>query len=105
MPQKNSVLGHMYTMQKTDPAKLLLDNATPAKPVSTSSPGQKNLEPILFLSCRLTDAETRYCPTELKIAGIVWVVKKVRHLIEAAKCTTIIYTDIRPRSPSYSDQV
>jgi len=51
------------------------------------------MEPILFLSRLLTDAETRYWPTELEIAGIVWVVKKVRHMIEAAKAATIVYTD------------
>jgi hypothetical protein len=31
----------------------------------------KLLEPIMFLSCGLTDAEKRYWPTELKVAGIV----------------------------------
>lgn len=56
-------------------------------------PGQKSQQPIMFLNRLLTDAETRYWPTELEIAGIVWVVKKIRHMVEAAKLTTIIYTD------------
>lgn len=52
------------------------------------------MQPILFLSRLLTDAETRYWPTELEIAGLVWVVKKIRHMIEATRSpTTIIYTD------------
>lgn len=47
------------------------------------SPNQKSMKPILFLSRLLTDTETRYWPTELEIAGLVWVVKKIRHIIEA----------------------
>lgn len=45
------------------------------------------------MSRLLTDAETRYWPTELEVVGLVWVVKKIRHMIEAAVHTTIIYTD------------
>lgn len=56
-------------------------------------PKQKSLQPILFLSRQLKPAETRYWPTELEMAGIVWVVKKIRHLIEASTSHTIIYTD------------
>ena len=51
------------------------------------------MQPILFLSRQLTPAESRYWPTELEMAGIVWVVKKIRHLIEASTQPTIIYTD------------
>ena len=58
-----------------------------------SSPKQKSQQPILFLSRLLTNAETRYWPTELEIAGLVWVVKKIRYMIEAATQPTIIYTD------------
>ena len=46
----------------------------------------------MFLSRLLKDAETRYWPTEMEIAGIVWVLTKIRHLVEAAP-KTIIYTD------------
>ena len=56
-------------------------------------PKQKSLQPILFLSRQLKPAETRYWPTELEMAGIVWVVKKIRHLIEASANPTVIYTD------------
>lgn len=31
--------------------------------------------------------------TELEVAGLVWVVKKIRHLIENAEKPTTIYTD------------
>ena len=57
-------------------------------------PKQKSQQPILFLSRLLTEAETRYWPTELEVAGLVWVVKRIRHMLEATlKPTTIIYTD------------
>ena len=53
-----------------------------------------SVEPILFLSKLLNDAERNYWPTELEVAGIVWVVKKVRHMIESSKCPpVVIYTD------------
>lgn len=51
------------------------------------------MKSILFLSRLLINAETRYWPTELKIADLVWVVKKVHHMIKAVKFTTIIYTN------------
>ena len=56
-------------------------------------PKQKDVQPILFLSKLLTDAETRYWPTELEVAALVWAIRKVRHLVEAADLPTIVYTD------------
>ena len=41
----------------------------------------------------LTDAGTQYWPTELEIAGLVWNLRKVRHIVELAKTPTIVYTD------------
>lgn len=51
------------------------------------------MKSILFLSWLLTNAETHYWPTELEVTDIVWVVKKVCHMIEITELTTIIYTD------------
>ena len=49
---------------------------------------------ILFLSKLLNGAEKNYWPTELEVAGIVWVVKRIRHMIEFTKLSpAIIYTD------------
>ncbi len=57
-------------------------------------PPKKSIEPILFLSRFLTSAETRYWPTELELAGIVWILRKVRHLIESSEVTpTVVFTD------------
>ena len=52
-----------------------------------------DVQPILFLSKMLNQAELNYWPTELEVAGLVWVVKKVRHMVESTKRPTIIYTD------------
>ena len=49
---------------------------------------------VLFLSRLLKDAETRYWPTELELAGIVWVLRKVRYIIKSV-LETIVYTDYR----------
>ena len=52
-----------------------------------------DVQPIMFLSKMLNSAEGNYWPTELEVAGIVWVVRKIRHLVEASKGLTVIYTD------------
>ena len=48
---------------------------------------------ILFLSQLLTFVETRYWSTELKMIELIWILKKIRHLIEFSKQFTIIYTN------------
>lgn len=57
----------------------------------TATPGR--LQPILFLSKLLTTAESRYWPTELEVAGLVWTVRRIRHMIEAAEKKVIVFTD------------
>ena len=56
-------------------------------------PTNSSVKPILFPSWLLTNAERNYWPTELEIAGFVWVVKKVRHLIKSSRTRVIIQTD------------
>lgn len=56
-------------------------------------PSTTSVQLVLFLSRLLTLAERNYWPTELEIAGFVWVVKKVRHMIESSKAKVIIQTD------------
>ena len=51
------------------------------------------IESILFLSRLLTSAETRYWLIELKLVDIVWVLKKIRHVVEATNLFTMIYID------------
>ena len=45
---------------------------------------KNDIESIMFLSRLLIFAETRYWSIELKIVDFVWVLKKVRHLIESS---------------------
>lgn len=51
------------------------------------------IQPVFFLSRLLALAERNYWPTELEIASFVWVVKKMRHIIESSKSNIIIQTD------------
>ena len=69
------------------------DQPSEASTISTEKIKQKEMESIMFLSCLLTDAETHYWLTELEIAGLVWVIKKVHHMVETTMKTTIVYTD------------
>lgn len=60
---------------------------------TSNLPSRSSIEPIMFLSPLLTPAETRYWPTELEMAGLVWFLRKTRHLVEAAEVPTVVYTD------------
>jgi hypothetical protein len=63
-------------------------------PIDHTDKGNRHrVQPILFLSKLLIRAESRYWPTELKIACLVWAVRKVRHIIFSSKLGTIVYTD------------
>ncbi len=53
-------------------------------------PSRSSLQPILFLSRLLTLAEKNYWPTELEIAGFVWVIRKIRHVVESLRAKVII---------------
>ncbi len=55
---------------------------------------KSNIEFIMFLSKILTTAKTRYWSIELKIIDVIWIVKKVRHLIKSfRKSLTMIFTN------------
>jgi hypothetical protein len=51
------------------------------------------IEFIVFLSKILTLTEKRYWSIELEIAAMMWIVKKLHHMIKASKHSTIIWTD------------
>ena len=51
------------------------------------------IESIMFLSRLLITAEMNYWPTELKMAALIWVIKKIRHLVESFKYSVIIQID------------
>ena len=41
------------------------------------------------------EAETKYWPAELEMAGLVWVIREIRHMIEITKTekTAVIFTN------------
>lgn len=51
------------------------------------------IELILFLSRFLKNVETRYWFIELELAKIVWVLRKIRHMIEIFALLIMIYID------------
>ena len=51
------------------------------------------IESIMFLSRLLISVERNYWSIELKMTALIWVVKKVRHLIEFSKFSVIIQID------------
>ena len=55
---------------------------------------QKDVQSILYLSKLLNKAEQNYWPTKLKMAALVWTVKKIHHMIESSESQPVIaYTD------------
>ena len=56
-------------------------------------PSSTLMQPILFLSRLFTAAEKNYWPTELEIAGFVWVIKELRHLVESSRASVVIQTN------------
>jgi hypothetical protein len=52
-----------------------------------------DIQSIMFLSRLLTSVERNYWSIELKIVELIWVIKKVRHLIQSSKKSIIIQTN------------
>ena len=48
---------------------------------------------ILFLSRFLSSIETKYWSIELKLVDIVWVLKKIKHLIKSSFFSIVVYTN------------
>ena len=51
------------------------------------------VQSILFLSKLFTNAETQYWSTELKITCMIWIIKKIHHMINKFLTKTVIWTD------------
>jgi hypothetical protein len=58
-------------------------------------PKHTDVELILFLSRSLHVAEKYYWPTELKIAGVCWVVRKVSYIVLFTETLVQVFTDHR----------
>src|SRR5438045_6460620 len=60
----------------------------------------KDLCPICFVLRQITGAESRYWPTDLELAGLIWAIKKLRIYIE--QMHTTIYTDHHSNASIYA---
>ena len=47
----------------------------------------------MFLSKILSSAEAEYWPTELEVACLIWIMRKIRHMVEGAHKPMIVLTD------------
>jgi hypothetical protein len=54
---------------------------------------KNDIQLIMFLSKLLTTAERNYWSTELETTNLIWIIKKIRHLIQSSKKSMIIQTD------------
>ena len=61
--------------------------------VTSIPPKRTDVEPIMFLSKVLSPAESRYWPTELEMASLVWSVRKLRLMVMSSQHPVVIYTD------------
>ena len=59
----------------------------------TDDPRVSDIQSILFLSRLLSETEKKYWSTELKMTDLIWMIKRIRHMIDAAKNTIIMFTD------------
>jgi hypothetical protein len=49
-------------------------------------------KPVCYLSKRLNKHEMNYWPTELEVAGLVWTIRKIRHLVDDSD-KVFVFTD------------
>ena len=47
----------------------------------------------MFFSKIILNIKAKYWPIKLKIAYLIWILKKIRHIIESTELLTIIYID------------
>jgi hypothetical protein len=48
------------------------------------------LQPIMFLSKRLSTAEQNYYPTELEMSAVVWTIQKLRQMVGSSRRTYVL---------------
>jgi len=59
----------------------------------TTTPIRTDVQPIMFLSKTLLGAESRYWPTELEVACLVWIIRRIRWMVEALELPVTVFTD------------
>ena len=63
--------------------------------INPENPKRSDIEHIMFFNRIINDVEIKYWPTEFEMAGLIWVVWKIRHMIKTTKTEkiTVIFTD------------
>ena len=61
--------------------------------VSTNYSVRQCVQSIMFLNRLLTFSELKYWSTKLELTELVWILKKIRHLVDFTNKSAIIYTD------------
>ena len=56
-------------------------------------PTKSDIESIAFLSRLLIKTELNYWPTKMKTACLIWVIRKIRHMIQFCEKNVIVQTD------------
>lgn len=84
--------GFGVMIYQLDTARYQAEMQNNAEPKSLLEHAQTDIRPIMFLSRQLSKHEMNYPATELEVAAVVWVVRKIRYLIETAS-KTIVVTD------------
>ena len=51
------------------------------------------VQPILFLSCSLSNPELRYGASEMEVACLVWTARKLRTMLQSSRHPVIVLTD------------
>ena len=46
-----------------------------------------------FLNRMFKETEIKYWPIEFEMAGLIWVIRRVRYMIDAMKQITVVFTD------------
>ena len=54
---------------------------------------RKSVRSFMFFSRLLNSVETRYWFIELEFAELIWILKKIRHLVKSTDTITIVYID------------
>ena len=87
----------MYHLKSDNDKQSLLNNVDLKNAfeikLSSTSFKRKNVESIMFLNRMLTFVEEKYWFIELKMIDLIWLMKRIKHLIETFKHITIIYID------------
>ena len=61
--------------------------------LNPEKPKRSDIEPIFSFNRMFNETEIKYWPIEFEMAGLICVIRRVRHIIDATKQTTVLFTD------------